>query len=69
MKLRLEGTEAELTQAKKFYESLQSQGMVNLVQWSKLYPNRKSLGCRVYIELEILSDRSLRTQDGGYIIR
>lgn len=59
MKLRLEGTEAELERAKQFYESLQSQGMVKLVQWSKLYPNRKSPGFRVYIELEILSDRPL----------
>lgn len=69
MKLRIEGTEPELAQAKQFYESLQSQEMIRLISWSKLYPNRKGEGFRVYIELEILSDRPLRTQDGGYIIR
>jgi len=56
MKLRLEGTEEELERAKQFYESLQSQGMVKLNQWSNLYQNRKSPGFRVYIELEMLSE-------------
>lgn len=65
MKLRLEGTEPELAKAKQFYESLQSQGMVKLVQWSTLYPNRKSPGFRVYVELNIVSDSPTRTQDGA----
>lgn len=69
MKLRLEGTEEDLARAKQFYESLQSQGVVKLNQWSNLYPNRKSPGFRVYVELDILNDRPNRTQDGGYIIR
>ena len=62
MKLRVMGMEEDLAIFSKHLLALQSSGRIRIISSSKPYPNRRSIECRGYVEIQVFdSDEPIRT--------